>query len=138
MRAAGEEAIAPIRGKLRVISSGGEPLNPELNRWAAAALGRHIHEAYGQTEMGVNVLNHHDIRHEARVGSVGLPSPGMALAVLDDDLNEVPARQDRRARYRRSNRQNTSPAALPVSEAAWIMLKAVTPSGPTPHSSPSR
>jgi len=90
MRAAGEEAIAPIRGKLRVISSGGEPLNPELNRWAAAALGRHIHEAYGQTEMGVNVLNHHDIRHEARVGSVGLPSPGMALAALDDDLNEVP------------------------------------------------
>jgi hypothetical protein len=53
-------------------------------------------------------------------------------------LRRSPARQDRRARYRRSNRQNTGPAALPVSEAAWIMLKAVTPSGPTPHSSPSR
>ena len=89
MRAAGEAAVAPIHGKLRAVSSGGEPLNPELNRWAAAALGRPIHELYGQTEMGVNVLNHHGIRHEARAGSVGLPSPGMALAVIDDDLNEV-------------------------------------------------
>jgi hypothetical protein len=32
----------------------------------------------------------------------------------------------------------TSPAALPVSDAAWIMLKDVMPSGKTPHSSPSR
>ena len=76
MRAAGEGAVALIYDKLRAISSGGEPLNPELNRWAAAALGRPIHEAYGQTEMGVNVLNHHGIRHEARVGSVGLPKSG--------------------------------------------------------------
>ncbi len=89
MRSAGETAVAPIHGKIRAVSSGGEPLNPELNRWAAAALGRPIHEVYGQTEMGVNVLNHHGIRHEARVGSVGLPSPGMTLAVIDDDLNEV-------------------------------------------------
>jgi hypothetical protein len=31
-----------------------------------------------------------------------------------------------------------SPAALPASDAAWIMLKEVMPSGKTPHSSPSR
>jgi acetyl-CoA synthetase len=34
MRAAGESAVAPLRGKLRAVVSGGEPLNPELNRWA--------------------------------------------------------------------------------------------------------
>jgi hypothetical protein len=34
--------------------------------------------------------------------------------------------------------KNTSPAALPASDAAWIMLKEVMPSGKTPHSSPSR
>jgi hypothetical protein len=41
------------------------------------------------------------------------------------------------SRYRRSNRKNTSPAALPASDAAWIKLKEVTPSGRRPHSSPS-
>ena len=44
----------------------------------------------------------------------------------------------RRATRRRSNRKNTSPTALPLSEAAWIMLKEVMPSGRTPRSSPSR
>jgi acetyl-CoA synthetase len=90
MRAAGIEAVLPMHGKLRAISSGGEPLNPELNRWAAEALGAPIHEIYGQSEMGVNFANHHGLRHEAKVGSVGLISPGMRCAVLDDDLNPVP------------------------------------------------
>ncbi len=89
MRAAGPEAVAPMRGMLRAISSGGEPLNPELNRWAAEALAAPIHEVYGQSEMGVNFLNHHGFRHPARVGSVGLISPGMTCAVVDDDLRPV-------------------------------------------------
>jgi acetyl-CoA synthetase len=93
MRAAGIEAVGPMRGRLRAISSGGEPLNPELNRWAADALAAPIHEVYGQSEMGVNFCNHHGLRHEARVGSVGLISPGMSCAVLDDDLNPVPPGQ---------------------------------------------
>jgi acetyl-CoA synthetase len=93
MRAAGLEAVAPTRGRLRAISSGGEPLNPELNRWAAEALAAPIHEVYGQSEMGVNFLNHHGLRHEAKVGSVGLISPGESCAILDDDLNPVPTGQ---------------------------------------------
>jgi len=93
MRAAGIEAVAPMRGRLRVISSGGEPLNPELNRWATEALAAPIHEFYGQSEMGVHFMNHHGLRHEAKVGSVGLISPGMSCAVLDDDLNPVPPGQ---------------------------------------------
>jgi acetyl-CoA synthetase len=91
MRAAGEDAIAPIRGQLRAVTSGGEPLNPELNRWAELALASPIHEAYGQTEMGVNVVNHHGARHPARVGSVGLASPGWAFEVLNDELEPVAA-----------------------------------------------
>lgn len=35
MRATGIAAVTPMRGRLRAFSSGGEPLNPELNRWAA-------------------------------------------------------------------------------------------------------
>jgi acetyl-CoA synthetase len=93
MRAAGLEAVAPIRGRLRAISSGGEPLNPELNRWAAEALAVPIHEFYGQSEMGVNFAAHQGLRHEIRVGSVGLISPGMSCAVLDDALNPLPPGQ---------------------------------------------
>ncbi|MBV9835454.1 MAG: AMP-binding protein [Alphaproteobacteria bacterium] len=93
MRVAGAEAVAPMRGALRAIASGGEPLNPELNRWAADALAAPIHEIYGQSEMGVNFMNHHGLRHEARVGSVGLVSPGMSYAILDDALNPVPQGQ---------------------------------------------
>ena len=41
------------------------------------------------------------------------------------------------SRCRRSKMKNTSPAALPASDAAWIMPNEVMPSGKTPHSSPS-
>ena len=34
--------------------------------------------------------------------------------------------------------KNTRLAALPASDAAWIMLKEEMPSGKTPHSSPCR
>ncbi len=87
MRAAGDAAMAP--SQLRCITSGGEPLNPEISRCGESVLGRPIHEVYGQTEMGVNVCNHHGLSHQQVSGSVGLPSPGFAFAVLDDDLHPV-------------------------------------------------
>jgi hypothetical protein len=42
------------------------------------------------------------------------------------------------SRCKRSNRKKTSAVALPLSDAAWIMLNEVMPSWCTPHSSPSR
>ncbi len=89
LRAADPEIIRPLHGKLRALSGGGEPLNAELNRWSQEVLGRPIYEHYGQTEMGVNVCNHHGLAHRMKVGSVGMPSPGFHMAVLDDDLNPV-------------------------------------------------
>jgi len=50
----------------------------------------------------------------------------------------APARPYRGSRCRRSNGKKTRPVALPASDASWIMLNDVMPSGPTPHSSPSR
>ena len=89
LRAADPEIIQPLRGKMRVLSGGGEPLNAELNRWSEEVLGQPIYEHYGQTEMGVNVCNHHGLLHRAKVGSVGVPSPGFHMAILDDDLNPI-------------------------------------------------
>jgi acetyl-CoA synthetase len=91
MRAVGTTALAPIGGSLRCITGGGEPLNPEISRWGASVLGKPIHEVYGQTEIGVNVCNHHGLCHTMAAGSVGLPSPGFTFAVLDNDLRPVPS-----------------------------------------------
>ena len=90
LRAAEPAAIQPMLGKLRRVSGGGEPLNTEINRWSESTLGLPIHEMYGQTEMGVNVCNHHGVAHQARPGSIGLPSPGFEMSILGEDLQPVP------------------------------------------------
>jgi acetyl-CoA synthetase len=93
MRAAGDAAMTPIAGQLRAITAGGEPLNDEIARWGERVLGQPVREVYGQTELGVNVCNHHGLRHSVKPGSARLPSPGFAFAVLDDELNTVPPDQ---------------------------------------------
>jgi len=90
MKAAGEAAMAPIRGQLRAMSSAGEPLNEEVVKWAAETLLAPLRDHYGQTEMGMVVNNHHGLAHAVKANSAGLPMPGFALAVLDDLLNPVP------------------------------------------------
>jgi acetyl-CoA synthetase len=87
--AAGPEAAAPLKGKLRVVSSAGEPLNPEVIRWFAEHLDAPIHDHYGQTELGMVVNNHHALRHAVRPGSAGLAMPGYRVAVIDEDGREV-------------------------------------------------
>ncbi|RFU21138.1 AMP-binding protein [Geodermatophilus marinus] len=79
------EAQAPSAGlRLRVCSSAGEPLNPEVVSWAEQRLGVPVRDHYGQTELGMVVVNgwHPDIRAEVRPGSMGRPIPGYRAAVL--------------------------------------------------------
>ncbi|GAA0601899.1 AMP-binding protein [Caenispirillum bisanense] len=88
---AGKEPAAPVKGKLRVVSSAGEPLNPEVIRWFDDALGCPIYDHYGQTEMGMAVCNHHALLHPVEAGSAGVPLPGFAIGVLDEEtLAELP------------------------------------------------
>ncbi len=101
--AAGPEALAPIKGQLRVVSSAGEPLNPEVIRWFRDNLDVTIHDHYGQTETGMVLCNHHALDHPVHLGSAGFSSPGHRVVVLDDDDHELPPGQpgilslDRRA-----------------------------------------
>ncbi|KVD47823.1 AMP-binding protein [Burkholderia sp. ABCPW 11] len=89
LMAAGTEAAARVKGQLRVVSSAGEPLNPEVVRWFHAALGAPIHDHYGQTELGMVVNNHHGLTHVVHVGSAGLALPGYRVAVLDEAGREL-------------------------------------------------
>ncbi len=88
--AAGAEAAAAVKGQLRVVSSAGEPLNPEVIRWFAANLNVPIHDHYGQTETGMVVNNHHGLAHHVHPGSAGFPMRGHRMVVLDDDGRELP------------------------------------------------
>jgi acetyl-CoA synthetase len=91
MMAAGDAAMAPIAGRIRAASSAGEPLNPEVALWARRALGCDLRDHYGQTETAMIANNHHGLDQAVKPGAAGLPMPGFAVAVLDDDLRPVPA-----------------------------------------------
>ncbi|MCE1117087.1 MULTISPECIES: AMP-binding protein [Pseudomonas] len=91
--AAGEQFAAPIKGRLRVVSSAGEPLNPEVIRWFADELGVTIHDHYGQTELGMVLCNHHALEHPVHLGSAGFAIPGHRIVVVDGQGGELPAGQ---------------------------------------------
>lgn len=91
--ASGMQFTDSIRGRLRVVSSAGEPLNPQVIRWFFENLGVVIHDHYGQTELGMVLSNHHGLSHTVREGSAGYAIPGHRIVVLDDLQRELPPGQ---------------------------------------------
>jgi acyl-coenzyme A synthetase/AMP-(fatty) acid ligase len=72
--------------KLRHCVSAGEPLNPEvIARWKDA-FGLEILDGYGQTENTLLVANARG--GTVRPGSMGKPTPGHEVIVIDEDGNE--------------------------------------------------
>lgn len=78
-----------INGRLRAVSSAGEPLTPEVIRWFRDGLGCTIHDHYGQTELGMVLCNHHALSHNVRIGTAGYAMPGHRVVVLDDQQREL-------------------------------------------------
>ena len=92
--AAGEKVADQWRGQLRVVSSAGEPLNPEVIRWFKEHLDAPINDHYGQTEMGMVLCNHHNLAHPMHIGAAGYASPGHRVVVVNEEtLEELPAGQ---------------------------------------------
>lgn len=87
--AAGPEAAQPLHDNLRVASSAGEPLNPEVMRWFKQHAGVNLFDQYGQTEMGMNLCNHHGLSHPVREGSAGYAMPGFRLGVVTEEGQPV-------------------------------------------------
>ena len=77
---------APLRRKLgldqaRILVSAAAPIHPDLVRWFHG-IGLPIAEGYGQTEdAGPTTLNPPDA---IRIGTVGVPIPGVEVRVADD------------------------------------------------------
>lgn len=73
---------------VRVLSSAGEPLNPEVYNWFQENLGLQVHDTYGLTEAGMIVNNYAGLDTEVNPGSMGRPCPGYEVELLDLDTRE--------------------------------------------------
>jgi acetyl-CoA synthetase len=63
----------------------GEPLNPEVYRQFLEATGIKLMEGYGQTECTVALATYSWM--EPKPGSMGMPSPGYRIDLIDDEQN---------------------------------------------------
>ena len=79
----------PERVSLRTIISGGESVGTELIAWGQEQFGLNINEIYGQTECNL-VLGHIPALMPAKPGSLGRPSPGHVVSVIDENGHELP------------------------------------------------
>ena len=93
-------------GSVRRAVSAGEPLDPGVAATFHDAFGLTIYDGYGQTETTLLVANPPGIA--VRPGSMGLPTPGHEVAVIDDAGNEQPVGHRRRHRIK-------GPAAIALS-----------------------
>ncbi len=77
---------------LRHCVGAGEPLNPEIIDTWQEATGILIRDGYGQTESVILCGTFPCL--EVKQGSMGKPSPGVDLQVIDHDGKELPADQE--------------------------------------------
>ncbi len=77
---------------LRSVVAAGEPLNPEIIDYWEKNTGLKIRDGYGQTESVCLAANFPSV--EVKAGSMGKPSPGFDLRIIDDEANELPRGQE--------------------------------------------
>jgi len=87
---AGEDSVKKEQlASLRHILSVGEPLNPEVIRWALKVYGHRIHDTWWMTETGGQLICNYPSM-AIKPGSMGKPIPGVEAAILDDEGRELP------------------------------------------------
>ena len=74
---------------LRWCVGAGEPLNPEVIEAWQRGTGHLVRDGYGQTETVLLCANFPTL--EVRPGSMGKPSPGMSVAVIDEEGQALPS-----------------------------------------------
>ena len=91
LKASGDRVARQYPYFLRVASSAGEPLNPEVIEWSRKLWGIPIHDQFGQTELGMVANNHHmeEVKQSVKMGSMGPSMPGFRMVVVNDEGQEV-------------------------------------------------
>jgi acyl-coenzyme A synthetase/AMP-(fatty) acid ligase len=93
--------------RLRHCVTAGEPLNPEVWALWRAATGLTLYEGYGQTETVVLVANCPVLGHPVKPGSMGQVVPGAEVALVDQELREVPPGEEGEVAVRVNPRRPT-------------------------------
>ena len=75
--------------RLRSIFTGGESLGGELLDWVRNTFGIEAHEVFGQTECNLVVGNNAKL-FAVRPGSMGKPTPGFDVRIVDEAGRELP------------------------------------------------
>lgn len=73
--------LTQLRTRPREVVAAGEPLNPEVIEQVRRSWGVTIRDGFGQTETAVQVSN--SPGQPLKTGSMGLPSPGYRVELLD-------------------------------------------------------
>ncbi|MCC3300561.1 AMP-binding protein [Arthrobacter sp. zg-Y895] len=97
LRAEAPDGVGPLA--LQRASSAGEPLDAETISWATRCLGTAVRDHYGQTEMGMCIVNgwEDSVSREIRPGSMGHALPGYRTEVLslEEDTAAAPGEKGR-------------------------------------------
>lgn len=89
LMALGEEQVRPSRSRLRAISSCGEPLNAKVVEFFRNAWDITPMDHFGATELALPIGNYNALDMEVKAGSMGLPSPGYQMAIVDEAGNTL-------------------------------------------------
>ncbi len=79
-------------GSLRFSLSAGEPLTPEIIKAWKEGTGLDVYEFYGQSETVALLANFRC--KPIKYGSIGLPTPGHTMAVVDEKGEEFPSGEE--------------------------------------------
>ncbi len=74
---------------LRHVCSVGEPLNPEVIRWAMRTMGKRVHDTWWQTETGAMLICNYPCS-TIKPGSMGRPIPGIQAGIVDEEGQDLP------------------------------------------------
>lgn len=84
-----EVDVAQVAARLRAAVSGGAALPKEVHKDFEAKFGVTIMEGYGLSETSP-VASFSVMGEPARVGSIGVPIPGVEMKLVNEDWSEVP------------------------------------------------
>ncbi len=89
----GEDYVKPYDlSRLRLLGSVGEPINPEAWVWYHKVVGNErcpVVDTWWQTETGAIMITPLPAITETKPGSATVPYPGISVALLDSEANEI-------------------------------------------------
>lgn len=90
LMSAGDDVVKKYDlSSLREVLSVGEPLNPEVIKWAKEVLDHTVLDTWWMTETGGHMIVNYPSM-DVKLGSMGKPLPGIEAAIVDDQGNELP------------------------------------------------